>query len=487
MTTKRGLRSLFFVILALMIGASAVPQNCFAAFSLSVQPFGGGYDIRFGRLAASDAKEAKELTISITTTIGKQYRVYQRIESPLRTADGSDIEPNQLKMFTLINSNGKGTLERIEEYPVMLSDTLLYTSNTAGDSDTFKIAYTLTPSTSQVNGSYYGRVMYILRAIDSAQDQVYETLNMYADLSNEGKVEISTDTGSRRIRIASGDIERLSAAQYPRVKISVKGNMGAPYRIYQKLNDPQLKSESGAVFDLSKVTFESFDAKANTMLNQGDLSYLRSKTLVYSSDDAGTSAEVIIAYKPTKDFAEQKASFYTGSIEYYLEIDRARAPIEPGLIDAVDLEFEIEPVFGIAAFAVSKEGEVLKESGALLRFGVVDFKRGAQESKVRVKINSNLGRPYLVTQKLASPLENEQGDKIPDEQLTFTMRESELTKGKVKFEDEAVFESERDISIFVSDAAGDSDEFDITYRLKVTPDTHAGDYATQISYSLSEL
>lgn len=488
MIRNRGLRSFLFVVLALVVGAIALPQDCcFAAFSLSVQPFGGGYDIRFGRLAANDAKEVKELTISVTTDIGKQYRVYQRIESPLRTADGTDVEPNQLKMFTLINSNSKGTLERMEEYPVMLSDTLLYTSNSAGESDSFKVAYTLTPSASQADGSYYGRVTYILRAIDSAQDQVIETLNMYADLSNEGSVQISTDTGSRRIRISSRDVERLSAAQYPQVKISVKGNMGARYRIYQELKDAQLKSDTGQEFDLSKVAFEAFDTKTNTMLNKGDLSYLRTKTLVYSSDDTGTSTDVIITYGPTKDFTQQKASFYTGSIEYYLEIDRARAFIEPGFIDAVDLEFEVEPIFGILTFAVSEDGQVQKEGSTLLRFGIVGFKAGTKESKVRLKVNSNLGRPYLVTQKLATPLENEQGDKIPDELLTFETKKAGETKGNVKFAEETKFESEKDISIFVSNSAGESDEFDITYKLRVTPDTHGGDYSTQISYSLSEL
>ena len=90
---------ILILILAFMVGVFALPKSCLAAFSLSATPFGGGFDIRFGRLAANDAKEVKEVTITITTDISKQYRVYQRIERPLRTADGTDVEPNQLKML----------------------------------------------------------------------------------------------------------------------------------------------------------------------------------------------------------------------------------------------------------------------------------------------------------------------------------------------------------------------------------------------------
>jgi hypothetical protein len=43
------------------------------------------------------------------------------------------------------------------------------------------------------------------------------------------------------------------------------------------------------------------------------------------------------------------------------------------------------------------------------------------------------------------------------------------------------------VAIFVSDDMGDSDEFDITYKLRVTVDTPGGNYSTGVSYSLSEL
>jgi len=168
----------FLIIGVVLLVIAVLIKPCFAAFSLSVTPYEGGYDLRFGKLDTQDAKVVKELTITITTDIAKQYRVFQRLDKTLTTPDGIDVGHNQLKMYTLTNSNSKGTLEWIEEIPLMSSDTVLYTSDTAGDGDSFKIVYTLEPSVDQVAGSYYGRLIFILRPIDSAQEETIQTINM---------------------------------------------------------------------------------------------------------------------------------------------------------------------------------------------------------------------------------------------------------------------------------------------------------------------
>jgi len=476
-----------FIIVS-MVGANLlVDTSCYAAFTLTAEPFGGGFDVRFGHVATSNTKQVREVTIRVTSDIGKQYRVYQRIERPLRTGDGTEINSEQFKMFTLINSNTQGTLERMEEYPVMFNDTVLYTSNAAGDSDSFKVAYTFTPQPNQVPGSYFGRILYVLLPIDSVQEQVIAPINMYVDLSNEGSVELSTTTGTNRISFSTKDIERKIKDPYPQVKISVKGNLGARYRIYQKLQNAQLKSESGEDFDLSKVTFETTEVSSGKLINKGDASSLRTKTEIYESDEAGSGADLLINYEPAGDFVQQKAGFYTGSIAYYLETDRTSTYVEPGLIGEIDLECEIDPVFRIVAVSVSKDGELAQEGGALLEFGDIGYKAGKKESIVRIRVESNLEKPFLVTQKFNSPLENEKGDNIPQDLFKFEMKKTELTKGTIKIGEVAEVEPSADIPIFISNSKGESDEFDIIYKLGVTADTRAGAYAAQVSYSLSEL
>ncbi|MDD5291878.1 MAG: hypothetical protein PHY46_01660 [Candidatus Omnitrophica bacterium] len=474
-----------FAVLAMAV--NVIIQPCFAAFSLSVTPYEGGYDLRFGQLDTQSAKAVKELTITITTDIGKQYRVYQRLDKSLATADGTEIERNQFKMYTLTGSNSKGTLEWIEEMPVMSSDTVLYTSNTAGEGDSFRVVYTLEPSASQAAGSYFGRFIFVLVPIDSTQDETYKTINIYADLTNEGAVEISTKAGMKSIRISSRDIER-GATDNSTAQISVKGNIGARYNIYQQLSDSLIKASSSQLLGLNSILYKVTDANSGAVLKEGDLSDLKSKSLVYSSDNLGSAAEIIIEYQPSADFSRQKADVYSGTINYYMEMDRATAALESGFVDAVDIECEVEPVFKITATSIDDNGAAISQEGvAFLQFGDVGYKDTTKESRINVKVDSNMARPYTITQKLSGPLQNEAGDTIPQGFFTFIMEKKDNAGGKLKFEDEAVIEPGSDKTIFVSNANGDSDEFDVVYKLKVTADTKGGNYNTGISYSLSEL
>lgn len=475
------------IISGLLLVLFAIVQPSFAAFSLSVEPYEGGYDLRFGKAGTQDTKIVKEITIRVTTTIDKQYRVYQRLEKPLSTPEGVEIDRDNFKMYTLINSNTRGTLERIEEFPVMSSDTVLYTSDTAGTGDSFRVVYTLQPSIDQVAGSYHGRMLFYIIPIDSSQEQVVVTLNMYADLTNEGAVEISTEDGFKSIRISSRDLDNVTVPN-PIVNISVKGNLGARYRLYQQLGDSLIKGSGGEQFDLSKVTYEIKDAKSGSVTKEGDLSDLRAKSLVYTSDDLGSSNEIAIEFQPTGEFVEQLTNIYTGVINYSIELDSVRTMVEPGFIDSVDVELEVEPIFRIVATSVSSEGEaIIQEGSAVLQFGELSYKIGVKESIVKIKVESNLDKPYLVTQKIMGILQNDEGDAIPEDFFTFKLKKEEETGGVLKFDKETVMDPDEDTTLFISNHDGDSDEFEITYRLRVTADTRSGDYNTGISYSLSEL
>jgi len=474
------------LIIPIILSSSVSP--CFAAFSMTVEPYDGGYDLRFGKIDTQDAKVVEEVTFTITTDIDKQYRVYQRLDKPLTTPDGIEIDKNQFKMYTRINSNTKGTLERIEEFPVMYGDTVLYTSTTAGEGDSFEIVYTLEPSINQVEGSYYGRMIYILRPIDSTQDEVTDTIQMYVDLTNEGTIEVSTDTGYKSIKISSSDLEK-EKPQYPTVFISVKGNLGSRYHLYQKLGDTPIKSTtSGELFDLTKVQYEVVDTDSGAVIKEGNLTELKKKSLLYLSDDLGSSDEIAIEYKPAQDFPQHEVGLYRGLIKYYFDIDSTISTIEPGFIDSVDAEFNVDSIFKLTSTSITDEGEPIEhERGLLLYFGEAGYKDGTKESRVKINVESNLSKPYLVTQKFASPLQNEEGYEIPNELFTFELEKDKDTEAKLKFEGDTIVEAKKDIALFVSNDDGDSDEFVIIYKLKPTRNTRGGLYNVKLSYSLSEL
>jgi len=461
-------------------------RESWSAFRLTLTPFEGGYDLRFGRISVGDPKEVKELTITVTTDIGKQYRIFQRVDAPLTTADRYDIDRNQFKMYTLLNSNNRGTLERLEEFPVRYSDTLLYTSNPAGEGDSFKVVYTIEPFASQAPGHYSGRLLFILRPINSTQEQDTETINMYVDLSNEGAIEISTESGFNSIRISSKDLDDIKH-DYPSVFIDIKGNLGAPYRIYQQLGDSLIRSINDDQFDLSKVIYYVLENDTATPLKEGNLSDLKSKSLIYASDNLGSGDQLSVTYEPTSVFPLEKAGTYSGVINFIVEMDRQVGSVDPGLAGSVSVDFDVEKIFRLVVSSVLEGEEVVKEGGPLLSFGKVNYKSGVKESKVQIKIETNAKEPYMVSQKLSAPLRNEEGVKIPEKLFTFVLSKEEDTGAFLKFDGETIVDSEKDTPVFISNSKGESDKLEITYKLKTTPDTRGGNYNTGISYSLSEL
>ena len=82
------------VSLSLILIAFFMIRSVFAAFSLSVTPFEGGYDLQFRRPEPGLDRINKEITVRISSDIAKQYRVTQTLLQPLSTADGKTIPQN---------------------------------------------------------------------------------------------------------------------------------------------------------------------------------------------------------------------------------------------------------------------------------------------------------------------------------------------------------------------------------------------------------
>ena len=82
---------------------------------------------------------------------------------------------------------------------------------------------------------------------------------------------------------------------------------------------------------------------------------------------------------------------------------------------------------------------------------------------VVVRINTNMGQPYRVTQTLASPLVNEDGNTLPPEALHFT---SGPVQGQVTSGPQTVFSS----------AQGTSELHTVTYQLEIPADQPGGTY-----------
>lgn len=473
---KRNLRlitSLFFLISSLIF----FNNNSYAAFNLSVVSSEGGTDIHFPKIASGDFKQNMQMTLTVDSTIGKQYRIVQQVIKPLTTMEGVELPPEQFKMYPLVNSNAKGTLIYRQEMPVERFDTALYTSDPAGSDDSFQLVYSLEPRERQTAGRYYGTLAYVLEPINSTESQMVVTFNVYAELGAGAvpTVDIQTNSGSSRLVLASEDIDRED--QYdpgicPRIDIKISGPLEKKYSIYQNFEGGIVNSVSGQEFDLSKVAFLIDGGGKGTVIKEGDLKQATGDQLLYTSDLNGSAEELTITYKPAKGFRLLPAGLYRGRLSFMIESGDVKEKVQ-----TIDFEFNIVKVFDIYVYSNGKEG-------VFLDFGKASFKDGIERSLMEVHVESNAGQPYQVIQKVDKAMMNEKGDQLAPDDFIMLVRDIKTLQEPKFYMKEVVPVREGDTAIFFSGQGGESSSMVVEYQLKLGSDTKGGNYSAKIGYSL---
>lgn len=457
----------FNIALAFFAFAFVFVNDAPAAFNISVTPYEGGYDLRFGKVSSVGPCINKEVIVNITSDIGKQYHLVQRLLEPLTNAQGISLAQNNFYVYAIRGVNKYGTLGVEQEIPVFLGRTIIYTSNSQGLSDSFNLVYSLKGSFNVPAGSYRGRIAFTLEPIGAAQEQVTVILNIFAEIEIESSIEIKTITGSKIISLSSEKEETLSFD----VLVDVKGGLGSLFKILQLLPQP-LKSPEGEELPCEAVNFLVREAKKGSGLTQ--LTPLSSgREVIYVSGPGGEPESFVITYS-LGDLSNYKAGRYRTNIQYLLE-QTIPAQINP--IDTYGLEVEIERAFDI----------IIKTElgGGIIEFRDLKPREPPKIYEVTIEVETNIGKRYQVSQNVLSELVNKEGRIIP--QKNFTLRtESVDTKGMLKSPQKAEVKK-GDTVLFVSDKEGSADSFKIIYELTVPSNVRAGDYSTSVVYSLSEI
>lgn len=465
MTRKMGfIRLLVAVVLA---GSFSFAHKAYAAFSLSVTPYEGGVDIRFGNVAPNAAVINKEMTIRITSDIAKQYRVSQMMLSSLSTPEGSVFPLQNLSVYAIRGSNRQGVLNVEQTTPLMPGKQVLYTSNPQGLSDTFTLVYSLTPGENVAPGSYMGRISFILEPIDASQQQVTVILNVYATVDSRSKIEISILSGSKEIRLSPARDNSKKAA----VSINVKGGLGKQYRILQAVPG-QLRSSEGNELNWNAVTMMGNGARAG-MVVADTKPLTQQPQMIYVSSPSGEGDSFVIEYA-LADVDGEQVGRYQSKVQYFLETLNG-AKVEQ--IDSLSLVIEYPRVFDLSITPEDPTGK--------LEFRNLKAGQAPRRSEVSFVINSNIGRPYQVLQNVYSELVNANGNQIPGDHFT-VYGEGNDSKGLLKVGGK-IQVKKGDTTLFVSDSRGSSDSFKLIYELDIPKDVLAGDYASRMTYSLIEL
>ncbi len=461
----KNLPKISVIFLAIFSILTLTGNVAFAAFSLSVTPFEGGQNIRFGNISAqANGVVNKEVTLRVTSNISKQYRIIQQVLNPLSTVTGYEVPYTSLRVYAIRGTNKYGTLSVTNEIPVSLSRSILYTSNTQGTPDSFQLVYRLL--TSEVPaGSYRGRISYTLEPIDSSENSHTVVLNVFAEVSVENAIIIETQDNSKTISLKHADKTKHSFE----VGFDIIGGLGQQFKIIQVIPQP-LASLEGKKLALESVNF-------NVRGNKRGIAAAQSTTLskreqvIYTSNISGDPDNFIITYR-LGDLSWQRPGRYKTTLKYIL---RGTGILNSGLLDIFNLEVENEKIFQINATS---------ETGGI-NFLELDPKNPPQISEVLIEVKTNVGKPYQITQNVISLLANKAGDTIKDKYFTVNT-ESIDTKGDLKILTKSPVKK-GDTILFTSDKYGTSTQFGIVYELQVPRDVKRGNYSTQILYSLSEI
>ncbi|MCM8800196.1 MAG: hypothetical protein NC900_05695 [Candidatus Omnitrophica bacterium] len=461
------MRKRIFIISAVILFYSGFFSQAYSSFNLSVRPYEGGYELKFGKIEPSLNIINKEVVVNIISDLGKPYRLIQEVLEPLTNQEGVVIPLGNFFVYALRGTNRYGTLSVEQETPVSLGRTIIYTSNSLGLSDSFTLVYSLRGPLGVPAGLYRGRIAFILESTETGQMPVINILNVYVDISAQAYIRVVSKTGSKVIALSSKTPEK-SLSQ---ISLEMKYPLGGTFRIYQSITEP-LVSVEGKRFPLESISFYISGAHIGTAPNVSQPLSLKDE-LLYTSDLKGNAENFSINYQ-LGDVSGIKAGIYRTTIKYLLE-GPGSSPLR--LLDTYNLEVNIPAVFELMISTPT--------GGKVIEFRNLKPEEPPKRFEVDIEVKTNLEKQYQVSQNLVSALSNREGKTIPSK--FFTLRTEGIdAKGKLLFPHNTEVKI-GEMVLYISDREGLPAKFKVIYELSSSWDIAAGDYSAPIIYSVTEL
>jgi hypothetical protein len=465
MKMKKEFKIISVIFLLAVSGIFCSPA--LAAFDLSYTLDEGGSRLEFDRINFSRA-----ITFSTLNDTGSRYEIRQRIESPLRSRDNpSDTLGNNFVVRGFRGSNKYGDLRIPSGDIPVRNDELIYVSNPTGTADTFTLAYGITNLQEIAPGYYTGRISLVLNPISSAAMPVTKVIEVYVNIPNDGgslSVTVAPAEGASSIILNPSDTTDLLGAA--NAVVTINSSFNGPFRIMQMLPSP-IQSGEGQFIE-NNLLFSVPDAVKGVAINQPAPVSSNIQTIYSSRPDGSADKVFTIAYS-LADPLSLVAGNYRSRIQYLLE--SAGKQINLG---ALDLEIRQERVFEISITPQDQRYSI--------DFANLKPSDGPRLNEVLIEVKSNLGRQYQVTQNNLSELSNSSGEKIPSEYFSLQTLAVDNTKGNLKIVNKIPVEKGSTL-LFVSDTKGEADKFKVVYELICPADLKAGNYASRITYTLTEI
>ncbi len=431
-----------------------------ASISLDATPIQGGTTLRFGRMDVLEGA-SKEVRVRINTSETTQYQVFQQMIQPITSTQGRLADSSLLQYYALPGSNSSGTLYGQVPQGVSRAEELVYSSSGNGSSDRFVLVFNVNQNLLDDGGEYSGQLLLTLRPIGpGSTEQVY--INVVIDAEVDQSIRFNDARSS--IELSTLRADQMQA------DLSLSFEVNGGIKLYQEIVQVPVHEQGGHDLDLGAVllTVAGEDPAGQTHVAPGEALTLQRQLIFETSTSSGTCH---LMYQIDPDRAESlSAGRYRGLVRYYIQTRRGEEILEKYL------SVHVEPIFSIQVSF--PDGPLffknLLPGGAPMFYSVV------------ATVQTNLGRPYQVTQEMVSPMVNEKGDPLDLDNFLIRTELLEDSTGKIQHSDFVPFARTRG-TLFLSDAAGSPAEFRVLYQVKPYSTMIPGNYASEIRYSLGEM
>lgn len=450
--------TLAFGLLASLIIAGVLAPAVRASVTLDVRVVRGGLDLDFGTVTSGQPSETEELELTFVSSGSAQYRVYQEFTNVLVNEHGARLPQGALLMQLSRGMNGTRGVDGI--VPVTQEPQELFLSSPTGASDTLLVAYFISPQPGLAAGTYQGMLRFTVEARETGE-RVTQSIRVRAHVTESFRL---TPKGMTSSRIRFGQLAPGERSAPQDAVFAIENNTAAPTQIIHELVEPLSNGKS------DRVPEEALLMAVSSSLGTEPPRPATQQPDVVLTDERGTLQEFRLSYVVNVP-NDQPAGTYRGTIRVRLTSSGSARGDEVLL----PVELEISEVFTMSVKPADGESESL-------HFSSPPSGPGTVERRVRIEVQSNIGRPYQVLGGLDHPLVLPTGEALPEDALVLSITQAE--RGTVLHAPGAPVNVGYE-PLYQSDAKGSPDAFLLIYRMTIAPDAKEGSYSGQIHYTIT--
>jgi len=450
-------RTIFTALACLsgLLGVVAWVPTALASVTLSVRVARGGFDLDFGTVSPGGPPETRELELTLTSTGGGRYRVYQEMPNFLINERGARLPEGILVMQ--ISRGMTGTPSSGGIVPVTSQPQELFVSNPSGQSDTLLLVYSLQQSAAALpSGTYRGVLRFSVESADTgaiATERVNVRVVVPSILALE-RLGISPG------RLSFGSLDPGSRSQPVQLALGIRNNTNVPTEVTQEVLEP-LSNGQGDTLPLEAIEYTIVSDQGS--LPARPIAGTSERLLV---DDRGHLRQFHLSYAAAIP-ASQRAGDYRGTLRL-----RVTSPGVTAADVQLPMELKVNEVFAVSVKPA--------DGHSSLNFGRTSLTGEPVERTMVVEIRTNLGRPYKVLAGLDHPLVLPTGETLPERALVWSVSSVEPGAARIGPGGPVPVGYE---PLYESDAKGSPATFMLHYRLTVPLDAPPGLYSGQIRFS----